>query len=134
MIRAGAALRFQSPATFRRSSSESLTCMNVGLSEKEHPCTSCFLSEFAPPELRNSSGDICHKIPLTEMGDTIESLKAQDASRQTPGECPQLVEKDRCNAGGGSCGEQIEQRPPVLERDRYPHIAGLDVLHSRPTL
>jgi len=36
------------------------------------------LSEFAPPELRNSQGDICHKIPLNEKGDTVESLKAED--------------------------------------------------------
>ena len=57
---------------------DSITCLNVGLEEKEHPCTSCFLSEFAPPEVRNSTGDMCHKIPLNEMGDTIESLKAED--------------------------------------------------------
>jgi len=35
------------------------------------------LSEFAPAEVRNSSGDICHKIPLNEKGDTVESLKAE---------------------------------------------------------
>jgi len=62
------------PEIFR----ESITCLNVGLEEKEHACTSCFLSEFAPPEVRNSDGDICHKIPLNEKGDTIESLKAAD--------------------------------------------------------
>jgi hypothetical protein len=56
---------------------DSTTCLNVGLEEKEHPCTSCFLSEFAPPEVRNSTDDICHKIPLNEKGDTIESLKAE---------------------------------------------------------
>ncbi len=62
------------PEVFR----DSITCLNVGLEEKEHACTSCFLSEFAPPEVRNSDGDICHKIPLNEKGDTIESLKAAD--------------------------------------------------------
>jgi hypothetical protein len=36
------------------------------------------LSEFAPPEVRNSNGDLCHKIPLNEKGDTVESLKAED--------------------------------------------------------
>ena len=64
----------QDPEIFR----DSITCLNVGLEEKEHPCSSCFLSEFAPPELRNSQGDICHKIPLNEKGDTVESLKAED--------------------------------------------------------
>jgi hypothetical protein len=63
----------RSPEIFR----DSITCLNVGLEEKEHPCSSCFLSEFAPPEVRNSSGDICHKIPLNENGDTVESLKAE---------------------------------------------------------
>jgi hypothetical protein len=63
-----------SPEIFR----ESIICLNVGLEEKEHPCSSCFLSEFAPPEVRNSDGDICHKIPLNEKGDTVESLKAEE--------------------------------------------------------
>jgi hypothetical protein len=62
------------PEIFR----ESIICLNVGFEEKEHPCSSCFLSEFAPVEVRNSGGDICHKIPLNEKGDTIESLKAED--------------------------------------------------------
>ena len=61
------------PDVFR----DSVTCLNVGLEEKKHPCSSCFLSDFAPPELRNSNDDICHKIPLNEKGDTVESLKAE---------------------------------------------------------
>jgi hypothetical protein len=65
---------YQNPEIFR----DSITCLNVGLEEKEHPCSSCFLSDFAPPEVRNSNGDICHKIPLNEKGDTVESLKAGD--------------------------------------------------------
>ena len=64
----------QNPEIFR----DSITCLNVGLEEKEHACSSCFLNEFAPPEVRNSTGDICHKILLNEKGDTIESLKAED--------------------------------------------------------
>jgi hypothetical protein len=61
------------PEIFR----DSVTCLNVGLEEKEHPCSSCFLSEFAPPEVCNSKGDVCHKIPLNDKGDTVESLKAE---------------------------------------------------------
>lgn len=61
------------PEIFR----ESVTCLNVGLLEKKYACSSCFLSEFAPPEVRNSNEDICHKIPLNEKGDTVESLKAE---------------------------------------------------------
>ena len=64
----------QNPEIFR----DTITCLNVGLEEKEHPCSSCLLSEFAPPEVRNSNDDICHKIPLNEKGDTVESLKAED--------------------------------------------------------
>ena len=62
------------PEIFR----DSITCLNVGLEEKEHACTSCFLSEFAPPGVRDSEGDLCHKIVLNEKGDTVESLKAED--------------------------------------------------------
>ena len=61
------------PEIFR----DSITCLNVGLEEKAHECSSCFLSEFAPPEVCNSNEDICHKIPLNEKGDTVESLKAE---------------------------------------------------------
>jgi hypothetical protein len=68
----------QDPKIFR----DSITCLNVGLEEKEHPCTSCFLSEFAPLEVRNSNDDVCHKIPLNEKGDTVESLKAKDDPRK----------------------------------------------------
>jgi hypothetical protein len=62
------------PEIFR----DTITCPNVGLEEKEHACSSCFLSQFLPPEMRNSNDDICHKIPLNAIGDTIESLKAED--------------------------------------------------------
>jgi hypothetical protein len=69
------------PEIFR----DSITCLNVGLGEKERACTSCFLSEFAPREVRDSTGDICHKIPLNEKGDTIESLKAEDDPHKLQG-------------------------------------------------
>jgi hypothetical protein len=62
------------PEIFR----DTITCLNVGLTEKKYPCSSCFLSEFVPPQLRNDPGEGCHKIPLNESGDTIESLKAAD--------------------------------------------------------
>ena len=64
----------RNPEIFR----DSITCLNISLEEKEHPCTSCFLSEFAPPGARNSEGDLCHKIVLNERGDTVESLKAEN--------------------------------------------------------
>lgn len=64
----------RSPEIFR----DTITCLNVGLTEKKYPCSSCFLSEFVPPQFRDSSGAICHRIPLNEKGDTIESLKAAD--------------------------------------------------------
>lgn len=64
----------RNPEIFR----DTITCLNVGLEEKKYPCSSCFLSEFVPPEFRDSAGIICHKIPLNEKGDTIESLKADE--------------------------------------------------------
>lgn len=62
----------QNPEIFR----DTITCLNAGLSEKREPCSSCFLSEFVPPESRNSAGDLCHTIRLNDKGDTVESLKA----------------------------------------------------------
>jgi hypothetical protein len=64
----------RTPEIFR----DTITCLNVGLSEKRYSCSSCFLSEFVPSEFRDCGGTICHKIPLNEKGDTIESLKTED--------------------------------------------------------
>ena len=64
----------RNPEIFR----DTITCLNVGLEQKQYPCSSCFLSEFVPAEFRGSPGTICHKIPLNEKGDTIESLEADD--------------------------------------------------------
>ncbi len=61
------------PRTFR----DSVSCLNMGLEEKREPCAHCFLIEFVPPEVRNSEGDLCHKIPLNDRGDTIESLERE---------------------------------------------------------
>jgi hypothetical protein len=56
---------------------DSVSCLNLGLDEKQEPCASCFLAEFVPSELRASSGDLCHMIPLNAQGDTVESLEAE---------------------------------------------------------
>lgn len=61
------------PRTFR----DSVSCLNLGIEEKEEPCTDCFLSEFVSPEQRLSDGDLCHKIPLNDRGDTVESLQRE---------------------------------------------------------
>jgi len=64
----------KTPEIFR----DTITCLNVGLSQKKYPCSACFLSEFVPRELKDSQGELCHKIPLNAKGDTVESLKAED--------------------------------------------------------
>jgi hypothetical protein len=74
---------------------DTITCLNVGLKEKQYPCSSCFLSEFAPPELRHFNREICHKIPLNDKGDTIESLKAGDDPYKASENGPRLAEKYR---------------------------------------
>jgi len=65
------------PHTQPRAFRDSISCLNLGLDEKKEPCTSCFLIEFVPPHLRQSDGDLCHKIPLNDRGDTVESLERE---------------------------------------------------------
>jgi hypothetical protein len=67
------------PRVFR----DSMTCLNLGLPDtaKKDPCSSCFLIEFVPSQYRNSNDDPCHKIPLNEQGETVESL-ANDPERR----------------------------------------------------
>ena len=62
------------PRPFR----DSVTCLNFALEDKQHECSSCFLAEFVPPELRDREGDLCHKIPLNARGDTVESLEREN--------------------------------------------------------
>ncbi len=64
------------PRTFR----DSITCLNLGLEERQYPCTSCFLSEFVPPGEYAGEGLLCHKIPLNDRGDTVGSLEGQGDS------------------------------------------------------
>jgi len=64
----------ENPEIFR----DTISCLNVGLAEKQYPCSDCFLSVFVPPQLRESSGNVCHNIPLNAKGETIASLKALD--------------------------------------------------------
>ena len=61
------------PRPFR----DSISCLNLGLEKKAEPCENCFLIEFVPPEQRKGSGNLCHKIPLNERGDTVESLERE---------------------------------------------------------
>jgi len=93
----------RAPEIFR----DSITCLNVGLEEKEHACSSCFLSEFAPAEVRNSNDDICHKIPLNEKGDTVESLKTEGDPHKLQAVVLSWFEKNRRKPGAGGCGKQV---------------------------
>lgn len=53
---------------------DSLTCVNYALPEKAHPCAECHLIDFVPGDKRTEVMP-CHFIPLTESGDTVESLE-----------------------------------------------------------
>ena len=62
----------RTPRVFR----DSVSCPNVGLEIKVEPCSSCFLMEFVPAELRDKE-DACHYIPLNGRGDTVASLSKE---------------------------------------------------------
>ena len=52
---------------------DSITCLNVGEKEKQHPCSECFLIDHVPD--RHKDEEIpCHHIPLNAAGETIENL------------------------------------------------------------
>ena len=55
---------------------DSITCPNVGESEKVHPCSECFLSEYFHPSYKDLALP-CHFIPLNAEGETIDSLVRQ---------------------------------------------------------
>jgi hypothetical protein len=52
---------------------DSLSCVNYALPEKAHPCDECHLIDFVPEDKRNEIVP-CHFIPLTESGETVDTL------------------------------------------------------------
>lgn len=52
---------------------DSPTCMNYDQKDHPAPCRECFLMQFVPPEDRKQAIP-CRHIPLTENGDTLDSL------------------------------------------------------------
>jgi len=64
--------RWREPQYFR----DSITCPNVGESEKIHPCSECFLSEYFHPSYAGLNLP-CHFIPLNAEGETLDSLIRQ---------------------------------------------------------
>ncbi len=53
---------------------DSVSCLNVGLEEKQQPCSNCFLIQFVPPEHRDKP-EPCHYIPLNSAGETVAGLQ-----------------------------------------------------------
>lgn len=56
---------------------DSLTCINNGDPHHVHPCSECHLLDFVGPAFRAAEVP-CHHIPLSEAGETIEDLEADD--------------------------------------------------------
>jgi hypothetical protein len=52
---------------------DSVSCLNMGESEKVHPCTECFSINYVHPAHRDKELP-CHMIPLNAEGETIYSL------------------------------------------------------------
>ena len=52
---------------------DSPSCINFGDHEMRQPCEDCLLLEFVPPERRLDCVP-CHRIPLNQRGETVESL------------------------------------------------------------
>lgn len=56
---------------------DSLTCINFGQKLGTHPCAECRLIDFVPTEKRGEAIP-CHHIPLTESGETVETLELKE--------------------------------------------------------
>jgi hypothetical protein len=52
---------------------DSPTCMNYDSPARPEPCEECVLMKLVPPEARSEKIP-CRHIPLTETGETLESL------------------------------------------------------------
>ena len=63
---------------------DSVTCLNFGEAVRKHPCSDCLLWAWVPEERRDE--DIpCHHIPLTESGESIETLDTEGSREKAEG-------------------------------------------------
>jgi hypothetical protein len=56
---------------------DSLSCLNQGDPQRMHPCGECLLIDFVPAEERQEPVP-CHRIPLNESGDTVETMEGEE--------------------------------------------------------
>lgn len=56
---------------------DSLTCINYGYPYRVHPCNECQLHDSVPTD-EQLAPIPCHRIPLNELGQTIDDLEAED--------------------------------------------------------
>jgi hypothetical protein len=53
---------------------DSLTCLNFNDSQRPHPCSECFLTDFVPGEAQAEAVP-CHHIPLNDDGETVDTME-----------------------------------------------------------
>ena len=63
----------QQPWRGARVFEDSPTCLNYRTGEKKRPCSECLLMQFVPSDQREKAIP-CQHIPLTERGDTLDSV------------------------------------------------------------
>ena len=61
---------------------DSPSCLNLGDSERAHPCSECLLIDFVPSADRTEAVP-CHHIPLDSRGRTIDELEWNENQLET---------------------------------------------------
>ncbi|MFZ0805412.1 MAG: hypothetical protein WAN03_04485 [Candidatus Sulfotelmatobacter sp.] len=91
---------WRAPAIFE----DSPICPNFCDPARPHPCTTCLLEQFVPPEQRAESAP-CRFIPLTKEGQTVDNLyrtgnqiEMEDALAQWLRDQIQKIERERASA------------------------------------
>jgi hypothetical protein len=56
---------------------DSVTCLNFGDPQREHPCAECLLIDFVPESERKAEVP-CHHIPLNRQGETVDTVNRYD--------------------------------------------------------
>jgi hypothetical protein len=91
---------WRAPAVFE----DSPICPNFCDPARPHPCSTCLLEQFVPPEQRAQSAP-CRFIPLTKEGQTVDNLyrtgsqiEMEDALAQWLRDQIQKIEGERARA------------------------------------
>jgi hypothetical protein len=99
---------------------DSPTCMNYDCKASPEPCSHCVLKQFVPVELRGDEIP-CRYIPLTELGENLDSLYRYDEQNEIEETVENWLRKTIADL------EEARRIPPLEAHQHGANIVGAEI-------